>query len=71
MPFWRAAGAGRVGAHANTLKPGAGTQTLCEKSHTNRVCKEGVFIYFVLDKAKSNLAIARRKMQDIEKDLNF
>jgi predicted regulator of Ras-like GTPase activity (Roadblock/LC7/MglB family) len=33
--------------------------------------KEGVFIYFVLDKAKSNLAIARRKMQDIEKELNF
>jgi len=33
--------------------------------------KEGVFIYFVLDKAKSNLAIARRKMQDIEKELSF
>ena len=33
--------------------------------------KEGVFIYYVLDKAKSNLAIARRKMQDIEKDLSF
>ncbi|MEO7886514.1 hypothetical protein [Polaromonas sp.] len=33
--------------------------------------KEGVFIYYVLDKAKSNLAIARRKMQDIEKDLTF
>jgi predicted regulator of Ras-like GTPase activity (Roadblock/LC7/MglB family) len=33
--------------------------------------KEGVFIYFVLDKAKSNLAIARRRMQDIEKDLSF
>ena len=33
--------------------------------------KEGVFIYFVLDKSKSNLAIARRKMQDIEKDLSF
>jgi predicted regulator of Ras-like GTPase activity (Roadblock/LC7/MglB family) len=33
--------------------------------------KEGVFVYFVLDKAKSNLAIARRKMQDIEKDLSF
>lgn len=33
--------------------------------------KEGVFIYFVLDKAKSNLAIARRKMQDIEKEPNF
>jgi len=30
-----------------------------------------VFIYFVLDKAKSNLAIARRKMQDIEKELSF
>jgi predicted regulator of Ras-like GTPase activity (Roadblock/LC7/MglB family) len=33
--------------------------------------REGVFIYYVLDKAKSNLAIARRKMQDIEKELNF
>lgn len=33
--------------------------------------KEGVFIYFVLDKSKSNLAIARRKMQDIEKDVSF
>ena len=33
--------------------------------------KEGVYIYFVLDKAKSNLAIARRKMQDIEKELSF
>lgn len=33
--------------------------------------KEGVFIYFVLDKAKSNLALSRRKLQDIEKDLQF
>ena len=33
--------------------------------------KEGVFIYFVLDKAKSNLAMARRKLQDLEKDLSF
>lgn len=33
--------------------------------------KEGVFIYYVLDKAKSNLAMARRKLQDIEKDLTF
>lgn len=33
--------------------------------------KEGVFIYFVLDKAKANLAIGRRKMQDVEKDLTF
>ena len=31
--------------------------------------KEGVFIYFVLDKAKSNLALARRKTQDVEREL--
>jgi O-acetyl-ADP-ribose deacetylase (regulator of RNase III) len=31
--------------------------------------KEGVFIYLVLDKVKSNLALARRKVQDVEKDL--
>ena len=33
--------------------------------------KEGVFIYFVLDKAKSNLALARRKLQDVEKEMAF
>jgi hypothetical protein len=33
--------------------------------------KEGVFIYFVLDKSKSNLALARRKVQDVEKDLSL
>jgi len=33
--------------------------------------KEGVFIYFVLDKAKSNLALARRKTQDIERELTI
>jgi len=33
--------------------------------------KEGVFIYFVLDKAKSNLAMARRKTSDVDKELNF
>lgn len=33
--------------------------------------KEGVFIYFVLDKAKSNLALSRRKLQDVEKELQF
>ena len=31
--------------------------------------KEGLFIYLVLDKGKSNLALARRKVQDIEKEL--
>jgi predicted regulator of Ras-like GTPase activity (Roadblock/LC7/MglB family) len=33
--------------------------------------KEGVFVYFVLDKARSNLALARRKMQDVDKNLMF
>lgn len=33
--------------------------------------KDGVFIYFVLDKARSNLAMARRKTQDVDKELNF
>lgn len=33
--------------------------------------KEGVFVYAVLDKARSNLAMARRKLQDTEKELNF
>ena len=33
--------------------------------------REGVFIYFVLDRAKSNLALARRKVQDVERDLTF
>ena len=33
--------------------------------------KEGAFVYFVLDKAKSNLALARRKMQDVDKSLMF
>lgn len=30
---------------------------------------EGLFIYLVLDKSKSNLALARRKVVDIEKDM--
>ena len=33
--------------------------------------KEGVFVYFVLDKAKSNLALARRKVLDVERELTF
>jgi hypothetical protein len=30
---------------------------------------DGLFIYLVLDKAKANLALARRKVQSIENDL--
>lgn len=33
--------------------------------------KEGAFVYFVLDRAKSNLALARRKTQDVDRELNF
>lgn len=31
--------------------------------------KEGLFVYLVLDKNKSNLALARRKVTDVEKEL--
>ena len=33
--------------------------------------KEGVFIYYVLDKGRANLAMARRKAQDVDKEMNF
>ena len=32
---------------------------------------EGVFVYFVLDKQRSNLAMARRKLQDVDKELTI
>ena len=33
--------------------------------------KEGVFLYCVLDKGRANLAMARRKVQDVDKELTF
>lgn len=33
--------------------------------------KEGVFIYFVLDKSRANLALARRKAADVDRELSF
>jgi hypothetical protein len=32
---------------------------------------EGLFIYLVLDKAKANLALARRKTQEVEQNLSL
>ena len=33
--------------------------------------KDGVFVYFVLDKQRANRAMARRKVQDVDKEMNF
>ena len=33
--------------------------------------KDGVCVYFVLDKQRANRAMARRKVQDVDKEMNF
>lgn len=45
--------------------------TLGQQYHIIRpvLAHEGVFFYLVLDKTRSNLALARRKVIDAEKDL--
>ena len=45
--------------------------TLGKQYHVIRpsVRSEGVFVYCVLDKNRANLALARRKVQDVEKRL--
>jgi predicted regulator of Ras-like GTPase activity (Roadblock/LC7/MglB family) len=47
--------------------------TLGKQYHILRPCsrQEGMFFYFVLDKARSNLALARRKVIDTDRDLQF
>ena len=47
--------------------------TLGKQYHIIRplATKDGIFIYLVLDKARANLALARRKVQDIEKLSEF
>ncbi|MBE7368398.1 hypothetical protein [Ramlibacter pallidus] len=47
--------------------------TLGKQYHIIRLSsrKEGVFLYYVLDKQRANLAMARRKTADVDKDLNF
>jgi predicted regulator of Ras-like GTPase activity (Roadblock/LC7/MglB family) len=47
--------------------------TLGKQYHIIRplASKEGVFMYLVLDKARANLALARRKVQELEKLIDF
>lgn len=47
--------------------------TLGKQYHLIRPMKdqEGIFIYYVLDKDKASLALARRKLGEVEQNLNF
>lgn len=47
--------------------------TLGKQYHIIRplVRAEGTFLYYVLDKAKANLALARRKLQTIEAEIEL
>ena len=47
--------------------------TLGKAYHVIRpmAAQEGIFLYVVLDKARANLALARRKIADVEKALVF
>ena len=47
--------------------------TLGKQYHIIRPCarQDGMFFYFVLDKARSSLALARRKVADVDRDLQF
>ena len=47
--------------------------TLGKQYHIIRpsASKDGVFIYVVMDKQRGNLAMARRKVQDVDKELIF
>lgn len=47
--------------------------TLGKQYHIIRplATKDGIFIYLVLDKARSNLALARRKVLEVEKLIEF
>ena len=47
--------------------------TLGKQYHIIRpvVANEGVFFYLLLDKSRGNLALARRKVADVEKELKL
>jgi hypothetical protein len=47
--------------------------TLSKQYHIIRplASREGLFIYLVLDKSRSNLALARRKVADVEKTMSI